>query len=122
MTTIIQMTDQPTESLPEMRRHVRKRLNQLVHVYQTDNGLPAGRIVNISKQGFMLSCQQPFKPEHAFKLSVELPEVDNTRTIHLTAQCMWCQPSDANDQDAGFHIEVISDQDQVALNYFLREF
>ncbi|WP_281646457.1 PilZ domain-containing protein [Parendozoicomonas sp. Alg238-R29] len=112
-----------TDTSTEQRRHMRKRLSCTANVFQTQNGTPLGRIFDISKEGFMLLSPSKVQPKEVINLTLELPEMDNTRAIELSAECMWCQPSSfTKDFGAGFHIKNISDQDQVALNYFIRDF
>ncbi|MTI13572.1 PilZ domain-containing protein [Sansalvadorimonas verongulae] len=118
------MTDTSTKDTEiNQRRHIRKRLSCTANVFQTQSGLSVGRIFDISQEGFMLLGPTQMQPNEVINLTLELPELDSTRSIELAAECMWCQPSNfTRDFGAGFHIKTISDQDQVALNYFIRDF
>ena len=112
-----------TEALQDKRSHVRKPLTCTANVYQTQSGLPLGRISDVSKEGFMLRSHSRMSPKDVLELTLELPELDRTRSLEVAAQCIWCHPiSGSKEFGAGFHIKAISDQDQVALNYFIRDF
>ncbi len=112
-----------TDTVTEQRRNVRKRLTCTANVFQTQSGMSVGRVFDISKEGFMLLCNTQLEAENTLNLTMEIPELESTRNIEISAECMWCQPSSfTKDFGAGFHIKAISDQDQVALNYFIRDF
>ncbi|CAM3766740.1 PilZ domain-containing protein [Parendozoicomonas haliclonae] len=112
-----------TETLQEKRRHVRKRLTVTANVFQTQDQQSIGRVFDISQEGFMLLTPARVQPSEVLDLTIEIPELDSSRNIELSAECMWCQPSSFSKEfGAGFHIKNISDQDQVALNYFIRDF
>ncbi len=112
-----------TDLQPEQRRHVRKRLDCTVTAIRTDNGQPLGHLADISKGGFKVISSDPLAVASVLNLILELPSADDIRQIELTAECRWCQPSpESEDYGAGFQIKNISDQNQVALNYFIRDF
>ncbi|MCL6269762.1 PilZ domain-containing protein [Sansalvadorimonas sp. 2012CJ34-2] len=112
-----------TDLQPEQRRHVRKRLDCTVPAIRTDNGQPLGYLADISKEGFKVICPVPLERESQLDLILELPNADSVRQIEVTAECRWCLPAEESEEfGAGFHIKSISDQNQVALNYFIRDF
>ncbi len=112
-----------TETSTERRRHVRKRLSCTTNVYLTETGASLGHIFDVSKEGFMLLGPEKLPASAKLNLTMELPELDKTRSITMSAVCVWSQPSSfSEDFGSGFNIEEISDQDQVALNYFIRDF
>ncbi len=111
------------ETLQDKSRRIHKRLAVATNVFSTRNGLPFGRIFGISQREFILSCTAPLEAGETLELTVEIPELDGRRLIELSAMCIWCQASEnTTDFEAGFHIVNISDQNQVALNYFIRDF
>ncbi|OQX36621.1 PilZ domain-containing protein [Kistimonas asteriae] len=112
------------ETFTEQRRHVRKRLDCTAFVFDTITGEKLGRLFDISKEGFMLLTTRELSAQQQLNLTMELPNtISGQHNIELSAECVWCQPSSfSEDFGAGFRVKTISEQDNVALQYFIRDF
>lgn len=107
----------------EQRKHTRKRLDCTALVFDSNTGEELGKLFDISREGFMLLTTRELTSQQ-LDLTMELPSIASEhRKIKLSAKCVWCQPSSFGDDfGAGFQVKSISEQDNVAWQYFIRDF
>ncbi|MCK5893103.1 MAG: PilZ domain-containing protein [Endozoicomonadaceae bacterium] len=114
------------ETQIEKRRHARKQINETAFVFDSNTGEKLGQLLDISREGFMLLSIREITVQQQLNLTLELPNtisVSGHHLIKVSAKCAWCQPSSfSHDFGAGFQITSISEQDNVALQYFIRDF
>ena len=100
-------------SIQEMRSHNRAEVSEVIRVLDRQTGMDLGRLVNISKEGFMLLGSQPIAEDNILQLSLEFESAtDNTSPMLIGVESLWCHSS--NDQTqywAGFYIIDISEED-----------
>ncbi|MGB1272245.1 MAG: hypothetical protein ACPG5T_09230, partial [Endozoicomonas sp.] len=87
----------------------------------------------VSRGGFSLLTDQGIRPSELRKVTLLLPgpqagSKDGTcqgsiYKVSMVAECVWCQAvSEKADFAAGFVLRDIKDQDEVALNYYIRDY
>lgn len=108
----------------EKRRFPRKILETTAEVFDNDTGQPIGTLEDVSKGGFSILTDLKVRPSEARNVTLVLPGPKGTdRKVTLTAECVWCQTiSDRARFAAGFALRSITDQDEVALNYYIRDY
>lgn len=102
----------------EQRQHPRKLLTGTMNIMDTDGTQVAGRVTNLSLEGFMLLTRDPVSPGQVSRLKLAVPETDHDLGhVRFTARCIWCQKSSfSDDYGAGFHIEAITPENRKLLN------
>ena len=113
-----------SEITVEKRRYPRKRLEKTAEVLDKDTGLSLGILEDVSKSGFSILTDQGMRPSETKNVILVLPgPQDSPHKVSLTAECIWCQSiSERADFAAGFALRSIEDQDEVALNYYIRDY
>ena len=113
-----------TATVQEKRRYPRKPMDQPAEVLDNDTGASLGVLEDVSRGGFNLLTDQEVRPSEIRHVTLMLPGPQGTtHGVDLVAECVWCQSlSDRKDYSAGFLLQDISDQDAVALNYFIRDY
>ena len=112
------------EDHAEQRRHVRKCLKYKTTAFNTTSGDRLGELFDISQQGFRLLAPQKLNPKDTLDITLELPGLTgDSKQVQLTAECIWCGPAEQPPEfGIGFQVISISEQDNVALQYFIRDF
>lgn len=110
------MTEQPVPT--------RKPMDCNAFVYDTVSGERVGKLFNLAQDGFLLLTDRQLEAGQRMALTIELPNaLSGHHSIELTAECLWCQPSDFSEEfSADFEIKTLSEQNLVALKYFVRDF
>ncbi len=113
-----------SHNLQEKRRFPRKAPEKAAEVLDNDTGLSIGILEDVSKGGFSILTDQGIRPSETRNVTLILPgPKESTHRVSLTAECVWCQSSsDRTDFAAGFILCHIEDQDEVALNYYIRDY
>lgn len=122
-----------SEIIQEKRRFPRKSMEKTAEVLDNDTGLSLGVLEDVSKGGFSLLTDQGIRPSELRKVTLLLPGPQagsqdnagqsNTYKVSMVAECVWCQAvSERADFAAGFVLRDIEDQDEVALNYYIRDY
>ena len=108
----------------EKRRFPRKILEATAAVLDNDTGQPIGTLEDVSKGGFSILTDLKVRPSEARNVTLVLPGPKGSdRKVTLTAECVWCQTtSDRASFVAGFALRRIHDQDEVALNDYIRDY
>ena len=113
-----------SDILQQEQRHIRHRLAVATHVL-TANGRAYGRLINIEQENFVIARHSPVSVGETVLLTLTIPGLGDKeeQPMELTTVCTYCQYSaDEELFHIGFSISEISDQNQVALNYFIRDF
>ncbi len=76
----------------ERRRNTRKKASYYIQVIDRSAEQPAGKLVDISTTGMMLSSNTPIESEKTFQLGVTLPDAfEGERPILVDAKSIWCK-------------------------------
>ena len=113
-----------TDILQQEQRHIRHRLAVATHVFTTD-GITYGQLITIDKDNFVITRHSPVVVGETAQLILTIPGLADKeqQNMELTTECKYCNyVADEELFHIGFHISEISDQNQVALNYFIRDF
>ncbi len=113
-----------SQTTQEKRRFPRKVLEKTAEVLDNNTGLSIGILEDVSKGGFSILTDQGVRPSETRNVTLVLPgPQDSAYRVSLTAECVWCQTiSERADFSAGFVLRTIEDQDEVALNYYIRDY
>ena len=113
-----------TVSIQEKRRFPRKSLQQPAEVLDNDTGVSMGVLEDVSRGGFALITDHPFRPSEQRNVTLILPGPLGTHhLVSMIAECVWCQTLNRKQGFVtGFSLKAIEDQDLVALNYFIRDY
>ncbi|MGB0360382.1 MAG: PilZ domain-containing protein [Endozoicomonas sp.] len=108
----------------EKRRYPRKSLEKIAEVLDNDTGLSIGILEDVSKGGFSVITDQAVRPSETRSVTLVLPGPQDTpHKVSLTAECIWCQTiAERANFAVGFALISIKDQDEVALNYYIRDY
>lgn len=79
-----------------------------------------GRVVDISKNGFLLSSREDIKPGVILQLSVVLTELA-PKAIEIGAECIWSDHQDSGLTFAGFQIIDINEADKEILSSVIQQ-
>lgn len=91
----------------DQRRAPRRRLPQFLPVYDDETHELVGRMVDLSRTGFMVISGAPILCEQAFRFRIPLDDGSEPLIIHATS--MWSRPaSHAGHHGAGFAFTDIS--------------
>ena len=90
----------------EQRREARTHLLYYLRVFDRDNDTLFGHIVDLSKNGMLITSHLPIENDRTYHLAVEdVSIMDKLGTINIDAQCRWSKPDqDVELVDAGFSI------------------
>lgn len=95
---------------------VEKRLNKRVHppegsvVVNQLEGHVLGKVIDISKGGFLLAGREKFCSGMIFQLTLTLA-IEPAVSVSVGAECIWSDPQASGLTFGGFQIIDISDQD-----------
>lgn len=105
----------------ERRKYTRKKVDALLQLYDINNEIFMGKVVDISMDGIMLLSRDPIPANGVWQLSIELPIDDiECQTVEFGAESLWCDDSLKPAQYwAGFHIIDISQESLMHLNSFV---
>jgi hypothetical protein len=93
----------PTNRFIERRVEPRVTLRQSVEVQDAATSEPLGRLLNLSRTGFMLLSPVHVTPGRELRLALRLP---GEQPVELHATCMWCQRSSYSETfGAGFSLQ-----------------
>ncbi|MGI2029496.1 PilZ domain-containing protein [Endozoicomonas acroporae] len=108
----------------EKRRFPRKTLEKTAEVLDNDTGLSIGILEDVSKGGFSILTDRGVRPSETRNVTLILPgPQEGAYRVSMSAECVWCQTvSEQADFAAGFVLRSIEDQDEVALNYYIRDY
>lgn len=91
----------------DQRRAPRRRLPQFLPVYNDETHELVGRMVDLSRTGFMIISGAPIPCDQAFRFRIPLDESNDPVVVHATS--MWSRPaSHAGHHGAGFAFTDIS--------------
>ena len=113
-----------SQKTQEKRRFPRKILETTAAVLDNDTGQPIGILEDVSKGGFSIITDLRFRPSEDRNVTLLLPgPKDSAHKVSLTAECVWCQTIRHRGRfAAGFVFRSINDQNEVALNYYIRDY
>ncbi|QQS55205.1 MAG: PilZ domain-containing protein [Candidatus Competibacteraceae bacterium] len=108
----------------EQRRLKRWYLVMYLRVYNQDDQVLLGHIVDINKEGMRLVSDRPIPVNQIFRLWVDVPREGNSRQrISLEAESLW-SGRDINPDfyDTGFRIQNINMQTLLQMQLLIDEF
>ena len=122
-----------TDTVLEKRRFPRKLLEEPAQVLDNDTGQLLGVLEDVSKGGFSLLTNQIIRQDEVRNITLVLPGPQKSyHQVSLIAECVWYQSGSKQGNSpsaptpgsyaAGFQLREIDEQDQVALNYFIRDY
>jgi len=96
----------------DKRKHKRRRTLIPLKVYDKHRHRLTGKMLDISRKGVMLVCDEPIKPETEFSFVVPLAEaVEGMEELAFEARSVWCEPDiNRHFYNSGFRIEGISEK------------
>jgi len=99
------------DEIANNRRYVRRSLKSRVTVVKRANNEHLGTLVDVSQEGFGITCYQPCTPQQVYALALmHLPEEhDGERLAELEGQCIWCRRISAAHYVSGFAVHTISE-------------
>jgi hypothetical protein len=111
------------DEIANNRRYVRRSLKSRVTVVTGAGAEHVGTLVDVSEEGFGITCYQPCTPEAVYSLALmHLPdEHDGQRLADLEARCIWCRRISAAHYVSGFAVQTISDQARHLLDTLLQD-
>lgn len=103
----------------EQRKEPRTHLLYYLRVFDRETDTLFGHVVDVSKNGMLITSHRPLNRQQTYKLSVEdVGVMDQLGTVDFDAECRWCSTDDEVELfDAGFSLvnpqmhvqELISD-------------
>ncbi|PWG62046.1 PilZ domain-containing protein [Spiribacter halobius] len=97
--------------MTERRRRARTAPDAVVEVRRRPGGEPLGRIINLSRHGFLTLGPAAVTPHQRLALWLELGPGEG-EPIALVAEAVWCRPSThSSEYGAGFRICEIDEAD-----------
>jgi len=111
------------DDLANNRRYVRRSLKSRITVVSREAGEHVGTVVDVSREGFGITCYQPCTPDDVYSLALmHLPEEhDGQRLADLEAKCIWCRRISAAHYVSGFALHTISDPARQLLDTLLED-
>ncbi len=108
----------------EKRRFPRKTLEQGAPVFDSDTSHSIGILEDVSQGGFSILTDFRIRPAEARNVTLTLPGPSGTtHRITVMAECVWCQANDNQTRFfAGFSLRCSNHRDEVALNYYIRDY
>ena len=105
------------------RRYVRRSLKSRVTVVTQSRREHVGTLVDVSEQGFGITCYQPCNPDDVYALALmHLPEEqDSPRLAELEARCIWCRRISAAHYVSGFALNSVSEPARQLLDALLED-
>ena len=99
------------DEIANNRRYVRRSLKSRVTVVTRTDNEHLGTLVDVSQEGFGITCYQPCAPEDVYPLALmHLPEEHGRqRLAELEAKCIWCRRISAANYVSGFALLSISE-------------
>lgn len=95
----------------ERRRQTRATPDAVYQVRWRPGGAPVGRIINLSRYGFLTLGPQPVTVNRRLELLLDLGPEEGS-AIPLVAEAVWCRPSSQGaEYGAGFRICEIDEAD-----------
>lgn len=92
--------------MDDQRQEPRTHLIYYLKVYETSNNALFGHVVDISKNGLLITSDKPMQQDAQYTLEIEdVSTLDDMNTVGVLAECRWCN-GDGNDSlfDAGFRL------------------
>jgi hypothetical protein len=81
-----------------------------------------GRLANVTAHGIQVNGTDVFQPGKIYALSFSYPEEwDLIHSLEFTARCCWFSQTESENQ-SGFQIERISDEDRAYINCLIEEY
>jgi len=112
----------------ERRKNTRKKASYYIQVMDNNAEQPAGKLVDISTTGMMLSHNNPIEKDKSFQLGVTLPDAfEGERPIMVNARSIWCRRNAHTALwETGFRLRNVTDDatesiDRAMKNYLFKD-
>lgn len=98
--------------MSEKRRQPRRVATDIINIYDANEGVQLGRLVNVTSQGMMLVSSEPIGPHTVYQIDMVFtePSGDNDR-LCFGAEALWCTKANTvGHYWTGFQIIDITDE------------
>lgn len=105
----------------EGRRENRTLISAEPNVFDRHTRQSLGRLVNLSREGFLVVAQVPMTPsvQHEVRIVV-VDDYGQLRTINATAELIWCRKSRFDDgYGAGFQFRALDPADEIIVQHLI---
>lgn len=98
--------------MEDQRKEPRTHLIYYLRVYEPEKRDLFGHVVDISKNGLLITSDKPIEANKQYLLQIEdASAFDDQNTIGIQAECRWCLGDSSQSMfDAGFRLVDPSDQ------------
>ncbi|MDX1693563.1 MAG: PilZ domain-containing protein [Ketobacteraceae bacterium] len=105
----------------EQRSEARTHLLYYLRVFDRDSDTLFGHVVDLSRNGMLITSHLPIEDNQTYRLAVEdVSVMDKLGTVDIDAECRWSKPDkDVELVDAGFSLVDPSRQVQSLINDYL---
>ena len=106
------------------QRPSRMSLKVYLKVLDEKAGQLFGYMVDITREGFLLTKETPTEPGDTFQLKLELSdEIEGRKHFHFSATSMWNEKDSESDfYNTGFKFERSSDEDGKIIEQVIEKF
>ncbi len=103
--------------MEDRRRQNRTILHNNFLIRERDSGRPLGRIVNLSRYGFLVVSDEPVAESRRYWLTLALTDaVGRRRMLNVEAQAIWCRRMESSGEfGSGFELGGIGAADDEVL-------
>lgn len=107
--------------MEERRQHSRHGTELQLEVFDLNSGERLGRLVDLSREGFMLFSDTPQTVDALLQCRLVCSaDTQQVQEVRLGADCLWTRPgADGQHCWAGFHIIDLADDQAEALEALL---
>jgi hypothetical protein len=106
------------------RKFERRHLIYYLRVLDDKTGQPVGHLVDITKEGMMLTSEQPLENKKYYNFRLLLPtKILNKDEMTFFAKVIWCKKDVNPDYYAtGFSTIPTPDEDEVIVDHLIHEY
>jgi len=107
----------------ERRIFKRRRLVNYPAVFNKGVYQMIGRMINVSIEGAMISCDEPVRENASFMFKLTLPKaIDGKNDITFEAKCIWSQVDEETGyHNAGFQLLNISSSNKIIIKQMIQD-
>lgn len=108
--------------MEDRRQHSRQSTELQLEVFDMHSGQRLGRVVDLSREGFMLFSDTPLAADAVVECRIVSEQlIEGVGEVQLGADCLWSRPgADGQHCWAGFHIIDLADDQAAALEILLK--
>ncbi len=96
--------------MSDERKLSRNTLNYFIDVFNLEEDIPVGLLVDISDDGMMINFRQELAVNQVYDLSVPLEDRMDSEKVSFKARSMWCKKiGEGGNYDVGFKLTEASE-------------